>query len=660
MAQFSHQTAFILQAEGELGKQLNTGKCEGWKVAVNSAYRPIPVTRAMVRKFYVAGPCDSIIAAAYPWNWEKPGFGDAGWQKPSRITLGVGRGYMHGVAWMLVPRNIPRLEETTEILQNIVRKNGTAQQQIIDWKTESITIPAKSTQTILFDLTRLTIGYPVLSTRGGYGTTIRATYSEALYREDGSKGNRNDLLNKHIEGYFDIFLPDGRPNDFRPLWLRSFRFIELEIQTGSQPLELTGYVNQFTAYPFEQLASFESNDPDLTRIWQVGWHTARLCAGETYMDCPYWEQLQYVGDTRIQALISLYNPGDDRLMRNALELIDQSRIPEGLTLGRAPSFIPQVTPPFSLYWIAMVHDYFMHRSDDEFIRQFVPGIRSVLDWFERRMDSTDLLGPLNWFNFTDWTTGFQVGTPSGADTGHSALLSLNYAYALDRASELFLYLNLKSEGRQYALRAKEVKQAVYQSCWNSAKGLLSDTPGGKLFSQHTNIFGILSGAIPESSSKTVMQSILNDNELIKCTIYYKFYLFRALVQAGMPEAYLDQLQPWKEMLHKGLSTFEEGDYDERSDCHAWGASPNYDLLSIVCGINPGCPGFKTVSITPALGRLAFVNASMPHPAGDITVRFTKRPDNRVTGSVCLPDGVTGNFQSGKTKIRLHSGINLIK
>jgi len=43
---------------------------------------------------------------------------------------------------------------------------------------------------------------------------------------------------------------------------------------------------------------------------------------ETYMDCPYYEQLQYVGDTRIQAMVSLYNTGDDRLMRNAITQLD--------------------------------------------------------------------------------------------------------------------------------------------------------------------------------------------------------------------------------------------------------------------------------------------------------------------------------------------------
>ena len=73
----------------------------------------------------------------------------------------------------------------------------------------------------------------------------------------------------------------------------------------------------FTAYPFEERAKFDSGDPDLDKIWDISWRTARDDAHETYMDTPYYEQLQYVGDTRIQALISYTVAGDDRLGRQA-------------------------------------------------------------------------------------------------------------------------------------------------------------------------------------------------------------------------------------------------------------------------------------------------------------------------------------------------------
>ena len=52
------------------------------------------------------------------------------------------------------------------------------------------------------------------------------------------------------------------------------------------------------------------------------------------------------GDTRIQALVTLYLSGDDRLVRNAIQQFEESRIPDGLTQSRYPTDLPQLIPPF--------------------------------------------------------------------------------------------------------------------------------------------------------------------------------------------------------------------------------------------------------------------------------------------------------------------------
>ena len=70
---------------------------------------------------------------------------------------------------------------------------------------------------------------------------------------------------------------------------------------------------------------------------EIGWRTARLCANETYMDCPYYEQLQYFGDTRIQAMITLYNTHDAYMVKNAIEQGRQSVVADGITMSRYPS-----------------------------------------------------------------------------------------------------------------------------------------------------------------------------------------------------------------------------------------------------------------------------------------------------------------------------------
>jgi hypothetical protein len=34
----------------------------------------------------------------------------------------------------------------------------------------------------------------------------------------------------------------------------------------------------------------------------------------------------------------------------------------------------------------MVNDYWLHRQDDAFVKQFLPGITGVLSWYERKLN----------------------------------------------------------------------------------------------------------------------------------------------------------------------------------------------------------------------------------------------------------------------------------
>ncbi len=115
-----------------------------------------------------------------------------------------------------------------------------------------------------------------------------------------------------------MILTDGNPFTFVPSWFRVYRYIQIEAKTRDEALIIEDIQSNLTAYPFEQNLKFESDDSVVNEIWNKAWRTVRLNAWETYMDCPYYEQVQYIGDTRIQALVSLVVNGDDRLTRNAL------------------------------------------------------------------------------------------------------------------------------------------------------------------------------------------------------------------------------------------------------------------------------------------------------------------------------------------------------
>ena len=405
----------------------------------------------------------------------------------------------------------------------------------------------------------------------------------------------------------------------------------------------------------------------MTKIWNVGWHTAQLCAMDTYMDCPYYERLQYVGDTRIQALISLYVAGDDRLMRQAIYMLNSSRFGEGLTLSSYPSNAKQkVIPPFSLFWVDMIYDYSMHRPDTDFARQFLPGIYCVLDWYEQHIDTkTGMLGKTPYWSFVDWAKEWpwdtkinQGGVPLGGGIdGGSSITTLQFAYTLQNAAAIFNAQGKPDQANYYTLLASKISKAVYKNCWDEKRQLLADTPDKTSFSQHANIWGVLTNTIPAKQQKALMTKILNDKSLIQCTIYFRFYLAQVLFQVGLGNEYIASLEPWKQALSLGLTTFPETPEPTRSDCHAWSASPNYDLLATVCGIRPMEVGFRKVRIAPNLGTLKNVEAQMPHPLGEIKVKFVRQGINGIVAEIILPLGLTGEFVwNGKVQ-KLSSGLN---
>ena len=660
LAQLSNRTGLIVQSGTEADSIINTD--HNWKVLHNPAYSPAePFNNFM-------GASDSVNGAVYPWQWEQIQYNDAAWKNAVLLERGTPYGAWTGYSWVLAPGDIPPMEETKQRISRVRKAAGMQVPKGWPASTGTLLVPAYKKITFLLDQDFLTTGYPELLVSGGKNTKIRLRYAEALYK-DSVKGNRNE-----VEGYeiikapSDYFIADGGAKRlFRPLWFRTWRYIQMDIETGAEPLQIEDFYAMFTAYPFKENASFESNDKDLSKIWQTGWRTARLCAHETYFDCPYYEQLQYIADTRIQALISLYVDGDDRLMKKAIRSFNRSRTYEGLTDSRYPGSKPQFIPPFSLFWINMVSDHWMHRGDTSLVKECLPGIKSVLSWFEHKMDKqTGMLGAMPHWNFVDWAKPWPWdnekplgGVPPGGLTGGSSILTLQFAYTLKDAVQLFSLMDEKALALHYSKLYGELLSAVKKNCWNDAKKLFADDVKRSSYSQHANIMAILSDALPLHDQKILFNKIVNDTGLIQATMYYRFYLFRALKKVGLGNNYLNMLQPWKDMLALGLTTFAEKPEPTRSDCHAWSASPNYDLLALVCGIEPAQPGFKSVRIEPHLGDLKYVKAKMPHPAGNIMMNLSAS-GNGLTGEVELPPGLNGVFVYKEKMQKLNPGKNRIR
>ena len=673
VAQFSDRTAFLLESEasGDASISTGVGKSDGWLVEEEPGHQPLDRSSVGLKEYFASGPGEQIDAARYDWDWNSPTARPASkWvpaASPMRDSIFAGVNQAHSAdttgdnPWGLVPDTLPPMESSSTPPGEVVRASLP---DLRGFPAAAASVPAHSHVHLMLDRKSLTTAYPNLTVSGGKGARIKLTYSEALYDKNLHKGDRDDVGDRVALGLSDSFLPDGGPHrSFEPLWWRTWRYLDLDIQTADKPLQLESLTATFTAYPFIERASFHSPDPGLDKIWEISWRTARLDAHETYMDTPYYEQLQYVGDTRVQALISYSVTGDDRLGRQAMQAFDQSRIPEGITRSRYPSSLPQNIPTFSLLWIGMVHDWWMYRPDPEPARASLAGTRTVLDWFSRYEDADGLLHELPWWSFVDWVSTGEIPT---YDANHeSCATTLEYLGALGDAAELENALGDPIRATRYQARAAHVRSGLYDSCWNPRRGLIADNPDQNVFSQQSNILAVLYDVVPKDRRQDILGRIVAidpgtaPDGVLSASYYFRFYLARALDHAGLADEYLPSIEPWRKLLPLHFSTWPEIPGNTRSDSHAWTAHPIYDLLTLVAGIQPASPGFATVRIAPHLGSLSSLTAAYPHPQGMIEVEY-RRQGSGLDATVTLPGTLSGSFVFGGKSWPLRPGLNRIQ
>lgn len=654
VAQMSkNETGFLLQGNTEAEAACNSDA--GWKAMRNEAYSPW--WEWTVQGYYAVGPGERMDGEHYPWGWQAIDYDDSTW-KPVWVGMnGAMKGARDYPGRLLVPTPIPPMELRKERLAALRRVEGLDEQSLQGFPAaqQPIVVPARSTVKLLLDQGQLTTAYLSLLYSGGKGATVTIGYAEALFLDQelqttksyslNAKEHRDEVEGKRFVGYADRVVADGgEGRDFTSLWWRTWRYLNLEIVTADEPLTIDDLYGTFTGYPFERAITFEApGQEELNRMLDIGWLTARLCANETYMDCPYYEQLQYFGDTRIQAMITLYNTRDPYMVKNAIEQGRQSIVSEGITMSRYPSSVHQFISSFSLWWICMGHDYWMLRGDEEYVKSLLPAYRGVLSWYEQWLKEDYSLGYVpHWF-FADWAAGLSYGEPIREKEGNSAFQDLLYLIALETVAEMEEAIGLSAMATHYREIATQIRQTIPPKYWDEQRQLFADTHDHRSYSQHTNALIVMAGIVEGDEAKALMRRTLEGEEMIKTTIYFRYYLHQALSRAGLGDLLLENMAIWRDQMALGLTTWAEMPEPSRSDCHAWGASPNIEFYRILLGIRSTSPGFKTIRIEPALGGLKQVSGSMPHPDGTVAVAYLLDENNRLKATISLPESTSGTF-----------------
>lgn len=614
-----------------------------WRVTLDQAVEWIPCPDTCR-----TGAMEKVTGSRLPRGWKEESEAEGRWFPAE--TLWVAAGDPSDAKYGLIPP-MP-LEERPIAQLYEVRRFFQREMPIFDSDRErmffssliegtALTLTPNTQYTAVLDAGELTTGYPIIKMQGGAGSTIRIRYSESYYKmkdEGYVKDIRDDAEHGLIIGHEDVYLPSGQTDTYEPFWFRTFRFVQLEIDTGWEPLQLEPPYFLETGYPLEVNTSVQSTVPWVNEIWDISLRTLRRCLHETYENNPYYDQLQYLMDARSQILFTYMVSADTKLAEKAMYDYRCSLLPNGLLQSRYPSREPQVIPAFNIYFILMVEDYYWQTGELGHILKYRSVIDGILEWFNSRIGKGGLIEKLEYWPFVDWVAGWDKGVPPAYKKGPATIYSLLYAAGLQAAARLNELTERKHLAAEYDKRAKKLLEQVEALCWDDRNGLFKEGPKVSRFSQHDQVWAVLTGLVKGKRAKSVMKKSLALDDIDMCSHTMQFYLMRALEETNMYDRSETLWDDWKKLPGQHLTTCPGDNVNRRSDCHGGSALALYEFTRCILGVRPLEPGWAKIGIRPQVLNLPDFSGKVITPKGIVQVSW-KVDSGLLSISGQVPEGV---------------------
>ncbi len=475
---------------------------------------------------------------------------------------------------------------------------------------------------------------------GTKGTKITLTYSETFWQKDGNgnyyRGIRDDESG-FIIGSEDQIILDGNEHTFETFFWQCFRFIEVKIEGEATLSDIKLFKMR---YPLNCEADFISSDKDSKAMWEVSIRTLNNCMHDSFEDCPYYEQLQYVMDSRLQAIFLRQLTDDRRLIIKCINDFNEGRFPDGMVPARTPSLRKQRIPGFGLHYIYMLHDHMLYERDKERIADLLPVADGILRYFEKR-EMNGIVGPLGKWNYIDWVSGWDSGVPT--HTGGISIYSFMLTVAYENAAEMAEFTGRHSLAEEYKKKAKALRIRAKEYFYDSDKQMFMDSDDKKrMFSLHAQIWAVLADAVTGDEATDLLQRAYEDKTISVCSYSMMFFVFRAYEKAGLYNLAYNMLDEWRKMLKMRCTTWIESAVGNRSDCHAWSALPIYEFSACILGVKVTMDG---MIVKPYVHANDSASGTVMTPIGKILVdwkkengTFTLKVNAPENVKIILPDG----------------------
>ncbi|KQR39333.1 alpha-L-rhamnosidase [Microbacterium sp. Leaf159] len=531
-------------------------------------------------------------------------------------------------------------------------------------------------------------GYARLPLNGPAGATAIIRYSEVLTPDGELDTEYLHFPGAKREDWFqrDEVILSGEAVEYAPSFsVRGFRYVSVEGST--HPLsdeEVEGIV---ISSDLVQTATFSCSDPRLERLWENSRWSMISNFADTPTDCPTRERSGWTGDIQVFGPTAAILADTQAYLRRYLRNVAADQFDD----GTVPPVIPSETSSFvvekdrmlemaktSVGWgdVTVMLPWTLYRyfGDTDVLERQYDSARAWVEFLERRAQARGVarrfrrgLGSLEnyivdtGFNWGEWLRPGESPASQMAGnllTGRPEVATAYFAHSARLLSEMAGVLGRDEDHERFALlarRATEAYNAAFVRRGGSRIGadrqddyvralafdLLAPESKPGAVSRLVELIEDKGGHLDTGFLSTaLLLPVLSDNG-------HEDIAWKVLLNPTSPS--------WLAQIERGATTIWEtwegyGSDGRANDSHnhyAFGSVTRW-LQEYVAGIRPLAPGYRTFLVSPSLGDLTSVRASLATPYGAISAHWEQADSGR-TLHLVVPVGTRAEVALGDSR-----------
>lgn len=589
---YSH-FAYVHRGVAGLLAWLDVDGARVWSTGPEWRAKRDPAFNEDVRRvsIYAAGVEDRDLRRADAW--QAPDLDTADWPA-ARIVAG------QGVApWIdLAPRRLPLLEEHKLTLAPVEQRRAPTpsdpdphRRLAAAWAggapaSSRFEIAAGETALWCADLGHSRIGQGVLQVEGALGgERVLIGYAE--------KRRAGELVFSDPETYCrvrltDVFTLRAGAQTLETFSLRGGRYVVFAVE-GPAYLDLR-FEARLSRYPLAIRPEVEAwlyapgGDAELQAIGRMCATTLEACLADGFVDCPWREGAQWVGDALAQAHGLWALSPDLRPLEQAITQAVVGAYPDGVLATVLPSEAHAYTVlDYNFTWVELLAAHRAFSGSPAQALAHWPALKRMLARFAQDVGRDGLLRSQSGRRlFLDWAP-VSRNEPS-------AIYNLHYLLALQTAVGLAEAVNAPVEAATWRAQAASLASAIRGAFWRAWRW--QDDLAGKTASQLAAALAVLTGCAAEAEVDGVLDAIVARSldqrdesvpgALVLASPFRHQHVLAALRGRGRQADALAIVRArWGRWARAGEpTTWENWDvsFPDGSVCHAFSAHVLFDLV----------------------------------------------------------------------------------